>query len=211
MTAMPGTTRSDMNTPPRWLAMLTLTLGSVLTTLPSLARSACDCACEGYARLIQATEALNPTQDEYLDRCGGACAIAWTRCDQAMTSASDLASPTQAEDVASYTSDYENTEEDPMNEPSRREQFIESLKGRLDELNGEIEQLENRAREASDQAGEAYRQRLEDVREKRVELEHKLKGLRAASEAQFERLKLEAEHTWKAFRNSVSYFRSHFK
>jgi len=49
------------------------------------------------------------------------------------------------------------------------------------------------------------------MREKRTEMKNKITELRAASEAQFDRLKLEAEHAWKAFQNSVSYFRSHFK
>jgi len=209
MTAMPGTTRFSTTARPRWLALLTLS--SFLTTAPSLARSACDCACERYSRLIAATEARNPAQNDYLEACGGACAIAWTQCDLAMASSLDTGSAAQQEAAASYTSNTSTSLEDTMNESSRREQFIESLKGRLDELNGEIDRLEDRAREASGQAEETYRRQLEEIREKRGELEQKLGDLRAAGEAQFDKLKLEAEHAWKAFQNSVSYFRSHFK
>lgn len=210
MTAMPGTTRSAAIGRPRWLALLTLTLGSAFSAIPSLARSACDCACENYARLVQVPGALSPTQDEYLDRCGGACAIAWTQCDRAMSSAFENGASTQPESDASYTANSINGKETAMSEPSRRDQFIESLKTRLDELNSEISRLEGRAQEASGQAEETYRQQLEDIREKRAELEQKLGDLRAAGEAQFDKLKLEAEHAWKAFQNSVSYFRSHF-
>ncbi len=98
-----------------------------------------------------------------------------------------------------------------MTESSRRDQFIETIKGKLDELNQEIEQLEQKAKKAGGDAEQKYRERLADVRKKRDELKHKLTELRAASEAQFERLKLEAEHAWKAFKNSANYFKSHFK
>ncbi len=98
-----------------------------------------------------------------------------------------------------------------MAEQSRREQFIETLKERLDDLNSEMDKLEKKAAEASGKAEERYEEQLADVREKRAEMQNKLKELRAASEAQFDRLKLEAEHAWKAFQNSVNYFRSHFQ
>jgi uncharacterized coiled-coil DUF342 family protein len=98
-----------------------------------------------------------------------------------------------------------------MTESSRRDQFIESVKNKLDELNQEIDQLEQKAKKAGGDAEQKYREQLSDVRKKRDELKQKLTELRAASEAQFDKLKLEAEHAWKAFKNSVSYFKSHFK
>lgn len=98
-----------------------------------------------------------------------------------------------------------------MAEQSRRDQFIESLKGRLDDLNSEMDKLEKKAREASGEAEKKYEAQLKEAREKREQMQNKLNELRAAGEAQFEKLKLEAEHAWKAFENSVQYFRSHFK
>ncbi|TVS11844.1 MAG: hypothetical protein EA419_06880 [Wenzhouxiangella sp.] len=98
-----------------------------------------------------------------------------------------------------------------MAEQSRREQFIETLKGKLDELNEDMDRLEKRAQDASGDLEKKYEEQLQDMREKRAELKNKISELRAASEAQFDRLKLEAEHAWKAFQNSVNYFRSHFK
>lgn len=97
-----------------------------------------------------------------------------------------------------------------MAEQSKRDQFIETIKNRLDELNNEIDRLESKAKEASGQAEKKYEEQLEEIRGKRNELKKKLTELRAASEAQFEKLKLEAEHAWKAFQNSVNYFKSHF-
>ncbi|MFP4276610.1 MAG: hypothetical protein ACLFQ2_04250 [Wenzhouxiangella sp.] len=98
-----------------------------------------------------------------------------------------------------------------MAEQSRREQFIETLKSRLDDLNSEMDKLEKKAEEASGKAEERYEEQLAEMREKREEMRDKLSELRAASEAQFDKLKLEAEHAWKAFQNSVKYFRSHFE
>ncbi|MGY6631250.1 MAG: sll1863 family stress response protein [Wenzhouxiangella sp.] len=98
-----------------------------------------------------------------------------------------------------------------MTESSRREQFIESLKDRLDDLNSEMDKLEKKAEEASGKAEQRLEEQLSDMRKKRDEMRNKLSELRAASEAQFDRLKLETEHAWKAFQNSVNYFRSHFK
>lgn len=98
-----------------------------------------------------------------------------------------------------------------MADQSKREQFIESLKSKLDELNSEMDKLEKKAQDASGKAEKRYEEQLAEMREKRAELKNKLSELRAASEAQFDKLKLEAEHAWKAFQNSVSYFRSHFK
>ena len=98
-----------------------------------------------------------------------------------------------------------------MAEQSKREQFIEMLKGKLDDLNEDMERLEKRAQEASGDLEKKYEEQLAEMRQRRTELKQKISELRASSEAQFDRLKLEAEHAWKAFQNSVNYFRSHFK
>ena len=98
-----------------------------------------------------------------------------------------------------------------MSEQSKREQFIERIKQQLDELNDEIDRLEKRAGEVSAESREKLKAQREEMKQRRSELETKLREARAAGEAQFEKLKLEAEHAWKAFQNSVKYFRAHFK
>ncbi len=97
-----------------------------------------------------------------------------------------------------------------MAEESKRKQFIEAMKTRLDELDEDMERLEKRAQDARGEMEKKYEEQLADLQEKRTELNNKLTEMRAAGEAQFERLKLEAEHTWKAFQNSFKYFKSHF-
>ena len=74
-----------------------------------------------------------------------------------------------------------------MTEQSRREQFIETIKNKLDELNEDIDRLEAKAKDASGKAEKKYEDQLKDVREKRTELKHKLTEVRASSEAQFEK------------------------
>lgn len=98
-----------------------------------------------------------------------------------------------------------------MSEQSGRKAFIESLKDKLDQLNEEIDRLEAKAKDASGKAEKKYEEQLADVRQKRAEMKNKLSELRAAGEAEFARIKLEAEHAWKAFQNSFNYFKSHFK
>ncbi|QOC23904.1 hypothetical protein IC757_07255 [Wenzhouxiangella sp. AB-CW3] len=98
-----------------------------------------------------------------------------------------------------------------MNDTSARERFIASTKERLDQLNAEIDKLEARADEVRAESRRKLDAQREEMQQRRDELEKKLREVRAASEAQFDKLKLEAEHAWKAFRNSVNYFRSHFK
>jgi uncharacterized coiled-coil DUF342 family protein len=98
-----------------------------------------------------------------------------------------------------------------MTEKSKREEFIDSIKKKLDELNKEIDRLEERADEARTETRGKLDAQRKEMQQRRRELEKKLKEVRAASEAQLDKLKVEAEHAWKAFRNSVNYFRSHFK
>lgn len=98
-----------------------------------------------------------------------------------------------------------------MAETSKRDQFIASVKQKLDQLNTEIDHLEGKVKETSGEARKKYKAQLDDVREKREALKQKLTELRAASEAQWDKLKLEVDHAWKAFHNSVNYFKSHFK
>ncbi|MFU8832880.1 MAG: hypothetical protein ACNA7J_12095 [Wenzhouxiangella sp.] len=98
-----------------------------------------------------------------------------------------------------------------MTDQSKRKQFTESIKARLDEINKEIDHLEERVRDNSGDAAKKYQEQLEAVREKRTEFKDKLEELQSASEAQWEKVKLDVDYAWKAFNNSVNYFRSHFK
>lgn len=59
-------------------------IASVLVLITSanvLATDACDCGCSRYAQLLVATATGLSAPDTFVERCGGACAIAWTRCE----------------------------------------------------------------------------------------------------------------------------------
>jgi chromosome segregation ATPase len=97
-----------------------------------------------------------------------------------------------------------------MNDTTRKN-FIDTLKGRLDDLDGHIARLEQKGKEFEGEARKEYEKRLQDLREKRRHVDRKIQELRAAGEEKWQALKDEAEHTWKALSNSFSYFKSHFK
>lgn len=94
---------------------------------------------------------------------------------------------------------------------STRDAYIQKMKDHLDEWNAEVDKLEKRMHEVSDDAKAAYEKRLAEARSKQQEFEKKIQGLRDAGDAAWEDVKNEAEHAWKAFHNSVNYFKSHFK
>lgn len=97
-----------------------------------------------------------------------------------------------------------------MNDTTRKN-FIETLKGRLDDLDARIKKLELKGKEFEGEARKEYEKRLQDLREKRRHVDRKLDELRAAGEEKWQALKDEAEHTWKALSSSFNYFKSHFK
>lgn len=92
-----------------------------------------------------------------------------------------------------------------------RDEFVQKLKDQLDELNGEVDKLEARYDAAESDVRERYREQLADAKTQRARAEKKLQEVRAAGEDAWEDLKGDAEYTWKAFRDSVSYFKSRFR
>lgn len=92
-----------------------------------------------------------------------------------------------------------------------RSEFIEKLKSRLDELDAKLDELERKGEQFEGQAAREYENRLHDLRKRRREAKRKLDELRAAGDEQWQALKDEAEHAWKALGNSFNYFKSHFK
>jgi chromosome segregation ATPase len=92
-----------------------------------------------------------------------------------------------------------------------RDEFVEKLKSQLDEMNSDVDALEARLQSAEDGVKEKYQQQLAQAKTQRAAAEEKLHELRDAGEDAWEQVKEEAEHAWKAFDNSVKYFKSHFK
>lgn len=92
-----------------------------------------------------------------------------------------------------------------------RNEFIEKMKGRLDDLDENIEDLKKRGEKFEGEAKKEYENRLHDLREKRREAKRKLDDIQSASEEKWQQVKDEVEHAWNALGNSFNYFKSHFK
>ena len=97
-----------------------------------------------------------------------------------------------------------------MNDATRNE-FIARMKDRLDELDRKIEELKHKADKFDAQAKKEYENRLNDLRGKRRELRRKVDDLQSVGSEQWQKMKDEAEHAWKALGNSFNYFKSHFQ
>jgi len=92
-----------------------------------------------------------------------------------------------------------------------RNEFIDKMKGRLDDLDERIEELKKKGGEFEGEAKKEYENRLHDLREKRRHAKRKMDEIQAAGEEKWQQFKDEAEHAWKALGNSFNYFKSHFK
>jgi len=70
----------------------------------------CDCGCPRYAQLLNSLAEGASEPDSFVERCGGACAIAWTRCEALY--ARDDNWPALAEQSESEAGESESSEND---------------------------------------------------------------------------------------------------
>ncbi len=82
----------------------------------------------------------------------------------------------------------------------KREEYVEKIKGQLDEWNAAIDKLEKRAGELKAEGRERYEARVKALRAKQQELIGKLKDLQAAGGS-----------AWDAIKASVEAGRAEFK
>lgn len=75
----------------------------------------------------------------------------------------------------------------------KREEYVEKLKGQLDEWNAALDRLEKRAGELKAEARERYEERLAALRTKQQEILGKLKDLQAAGESAWDAIKASLE------------------
>jgi len=91
---------------------------------------------------------------------------------------------------------------------AKRDEYVEKMKQQLDEWNDEIDRLEANLAEAGGETKKRLEPYMAKARESREQLVTKLGELKQAGEATFESSKDEVEHVWKAFKQSVNYFKS---
>lgn len=92
-----------------------------------------------------------------------------------------------------------------------RDEYVAKAHAKLDELNNEVDVLKEKMQKIQGDAKAEYQARLDALGQKRQELRDRLDEIVATGEDKWEELKGQAEHAWKAFQNSVQYFKAHFK
>jgi len=83
-----------------------------------------------------------------------------------------------------------------MSMMENRTQFIESLKGKLDEWNTEIGRLEEKAKAASDDAKRRYEQQVEEMKRNMQEAERRLEDLRQTNDSNWDAQRKRFEEAW---------------
>lgn len=89
-----------------------------------------------------------------------------------------------------------------------RDEYVEKMKARLDEWNKEIDTLEEKLSEAGDETRQRLEPYLQKAHESRDQVVAKFGELKEGGETSFEARRDQVEHVWKAFKQSVNYFKS---
>lgn len=95
-------------------------------------------------------------------------------------------------------------------EKTRREEFIERMKSRLDKWNEEIANLEEKAKEASGEAREEYNRRIEEMKQKRDEVDNRLGEIRSASADAWETFRQGTEDSMETLKSTIRKTREAF-
>ena len=91
-----------------------------------------------------------------------------------------------------------------------RDEYVEKLKGRLDQWNAESARWEAKARVAQAEAKAEYDRQIEALNARREEAMYQMKLLQNASADAWKDVMQGAEEAWKRMQEAVSAARSHF-
>lgn len=94
---------------------------------------------------------------------------------------------------------------------SKRDEFVEKMKNRLDKWNAEIDNLDENVQKVKAELKEKYQAQIIELRKKSEKSEQKLEKIRTAGEGAWENLRGEADRGWNALKDSVNTFKSHFE
>jgi len=94
---------------------------------------------------------------------------------------------------------------------SKREEFVEAMKRRLDEMNIQIDQLEARLNAEKEKFGATYDEQMQQVKSSARALRHKIDEIKVAGDERWESLVVEGEKIQKALIHSFNYFKSQLK
>jgi len=94
---------------------------------------------------------------------------------------------------------------------SKREEFVEAMKRRLDEMNVEIDQLESRLNAQREKFGVTYDEQLQQLKASARAVRNKINEIKVAGDERWETLVVEGEKIQKALIHSFNYFKSQLK
>lgn len=94
-----------------------------------------------------------------------------------------------------------------MEQPAAKAEYLEKLKKQLDEWKGDIAAIDAKAHEF----GEDTKARLAALKRQYDEGRNQLEKVAGETGDRWRDFAGDVEQTWKAARNSVNYFRSHFR
>ena len=92
-----------------------------------------------------------------------------------------------------------------------RDEYVASMKVKLDEWNTDIDAMEARSEQVKADVKADFQSQLASLRAQRDNGVSKLQELTSASDGAWDRVKLEAENLWDAFKDSATAFREHYK
>jgi DNA repair ATPase RecN len=95
--------------------------------------------------------------------------------------------------------------------PPDKTGYVEKMQAELKHLHQEVDGLMEKAKASEADMRAKLIEQGKELGHKRDEAETKLRALVDAGEEHWHEARDEVEHVWKAFRNSVHYFKSHFK
>jgi chromosome segregation ATPase len=94
---------------------------------------------------------------------------------------------------------------------SKKDEYVEKLKTKLDELNTDLDELEEKLHKTSVGARITYEEQMRSFRQKRDEIQRKLMDIHGAGEDGWEELKQGTENAWSVLKESISKAKSEFE
>ena len=94
---------------------------------------------------------------------------------------------------------------------SNDKRYVDKKTAELNDWKHELDELAQAAKETTGEVKAKLESQMAELHRLRQEGTDRLRRAVDASEDAVENLRDDVEHTWKAFRHSVNYFKSHFK
>ncbi|WP_028574419.1 hypothetical protein [Desulfonatronovibrio hydrogenovorans] len=94
---------------------------------------------------------------------------------------------------------------------SKRDAYVQKIKGKIDEWNAELDRLSAKADQAEGEARIKYQRQMEELQQKQNDLNDKLEKLKGAGDSAWEELKEGIERSWETWKHSFAKAKSEFK